>query len=151
MNARARRHEHIRHLLTTSPIASQDRLRDLLSERGLAVGQPTLSRDLREIGVIKTPEGYRLPDPAAAPTAPTTPPAGSALATYVIAAERGGTMLVLRTGPGHAQPVALELDRSPPKGVLGTIAGDDTVFIATRSEAAAKQTLATLKALASLA
>ena len=151
MNARARRHEHIRHLLTASPIASQDRLRDLLSERGLAVGQPTLSRDLREIGVIKTPEGYRLPDPTTQPTAAAAPPPGAALATFVISAERGGTMIVLRTGPGHAQPVALELDRNPPKGALGTIAGDDTIFIATRSEAAAKQTLATLKATAGLA
>ena len=53
---------------------------------------------------------------------------------FVVRIEAGGNLVVLRTGPGHAQVVALEFDRRPPEGLMGTIAGDDTVFLATKSE-----------------
>ena len=57
----------------------------------------------------------------------------------------GGTIVVLKTGPGHAQIVALEIDRGPPDGVIGTVAGDDTIFVATESESAMERVLAKLR------
>ena len=63
----------------------------------------------------------------------------AAMRTFVISVERGGSIVVLRTGPGHASLVAAEIDRDAPDGVLGTVAGDDTIFIACRGEPAAKR------------
>ena len=149
MADRARRLQHIRTLLGNEPIPSQEALQHRLAERGIAVGQPTLSRDLRDLGVVKTPTGYRLP--GVGETAPRLADSlSSALRSFVLSADRAGQTIVLRTGPGHAQPVALELDRTPMPGVLGTIAGDDTIFIAARSDSAARQTLAAIRTLADL-
>lgn len=151
MSERARRHQHIQHVLAAERVLSQQDLQRLLARRGIEVGQPTLSRDLRELGVVKTPHGYRLPGQLAASSTGTPDALAAALRSFVLAADRSGAMLVLRTGPGHAQPVALELDRSPPDGVLGTIAGDDTIFIAARSETHARRALDTIRTLAGLA
>lgn len=63
----------------------------------------------------------------------------AAMRTFVVSVERGGSIVVLRTGPGHASLVAAEIDRDPLAGVLGTVAGDDTIFVACRGEAAARR------------
>jgi transcriptional regulator of arginine metabolism len=138
MDDRARRRNLISEVLGRVPVASQERLAELLADRGVHTTQATLSRDLREMGVVKGPDGYVLP---ATPTPTETRDLGRTLRTYVLDANAGGTLVVLRTGPGHAQIVGLELDRAPPDGVLGTVAGDDTIFVATKSEAAAKRVL----------
>lgn len=62
-----------------------------------------------------------------------------AMRTFVVSVERGGSMVVLRTGPGHASLVAAEIDRDSPDGILGTVAGDDTIFVACKGEPAAKR------------
>lgn len=147
MDEQHRRRELIIDLLGRGPVESQERLSETLSRQGVKATQATISRDLREIGAVKGPDGYVLP---------AAQPSGielgleRALKGFVKGVDRGATLVVLRTGPGHAALVALELDRSPPNGVIGTIAGDDTIFIATRSERAAVQLLHRLRTLGGL-
>lgn len=133
-----RRRRVIADLLSRRRVRSQEELRALLADRGLDVTQATLSRDLRALDVRKSPAGYHLPDaPGPAPTPSSAPdpasdadPLRRALGAYLLDARVGEGLVVLRTAPGHAQPLALALDRDPPAGVLGTIAGDDTIFVA---------------------
>lgn len=140
---RIRRQLIISELLSGGLIPSQERLRVLLAERGIEATQATLSRDLREMGVAKGPAGYVLLGQSYEP-APKADVArdGSVLSEsldrvmgeYVISAVCAGNLVVLKTPPGHAQIVAVELDRRPPHGVAGTVAGDDTIFVACISE-----------------
>ncbi len=135
----AARHDLIRRLLAKGPVPSQDELRARLASRGVEVTQGTLSRDLRTIGVIKTHAGYALPaDPLASPPPPPSESAiQSAVRTHAASVDTAGNLVVLRTGPGHAQPVALAFDADAGttlRGLVGTVAGDDTIFIAVRSQ-----------------
>lgn len=132
MHAKPARHHRIRELIGAGRIESQDRLQSALRHEGIEVTQTTLSRDLREMGVLKGAGGYILPG-AAEPA-----PAGAdglrrALAAFAVSIRHGGTIVVIRTGPGQASAMALELDRAGLAGALGTVAGDDTVFIAAGS------------------
>jgi transcriptional regulator of arginine metabolism len=142
MDDRARRREIIREVLSRGTVANQEQLAKFLADRGVRTTQTTLSRDFRAMGVVKGPDGYVLPE---SKTAPETRELARTLSTFVTDVTVGGTIVVLSTGPGHAQIVALELDRGPPDGVIGTVAGDDTIFVATRSAAAAKRVGATLR------
>ncbi len=154
--AALRRREAIRRLIAGQAIRSQSELRRLLASEGLEAAQPTLSRDIRELGLVKGPDGYRLPD------APPGEPAGEAEASvagrrlekvgrlvrqYVLSVEPAGTLVVLRTPPADAQPVALAIDAASLDGVVGTIAGDDTIFLAARSEADSRDLAGRLHAL----
>ncbi|MBX3364169.1 MAG: arginine repressor [Phycisphaeraceae bacterium] len=145
MDHRPRRQALIASILRRQHVESQDQLQAILAEQGITVAQATLSRDLRALGVVKGPSGYFLPDqpgplPAYEPGA-----LARTLGMFVRSVDVGGNLVVLRTGPGHAQIVALELDRSPPENILGTIAGDDTIFIAARSENRAQQLAESLR------
>lgn len=144
----AGRQHAIAQLLRTGPVSSQVDLLRRLRERGIGVTQGTLSRDLRRMGVVKTPAGYRLPEiPLGDRAAPSdTSPFGAAVGANVVGAAAAGTLVILRTLPGHAQPAALELDVAPPAGVVGTVAGDDTVFVATTGEEAALRLAAAFRA-----
>lgn len=124
-----RRHNLILELIGHGGVRSQTGLREGLSALGVEVTQATLSRDLRELGVRKGPDGWEVPGrPVGQPESGRRP-----LRQFALAVSAGGTIVVVKTGPGQAQVVALDLDRFPPTGVLGTLAGDDTVFIACES------------------
>lgn len=134
------RHHLIRNLLADGPVPSQDELRRQLAAEGVEVTQGTLSRDLKNLGVVKGPRGYTLPDePLLSPPPPSAPHESALQATVrlnTVSVETAGNLVVLRTGPGHAQLVALALDTDRAKaieGLVGTVAGDDTVFIALRT------------------
>jgi transcriptional regulator of arginine metabolism len=150
MADRTRRLRLIGELLQNGPVHNQEQLSDLLSQRGVEAAQATISRDLRDLGVLKGPSGYRLPDPHAFPEAARGGLA-EVLRSYVTRLDRGGSIVIVRTGPGHAQVVALELDRAGIPGTIGTVAGDDTIFMATRDDRAARAVLATLSRLSGLA
>jgi transcriptional regulator of arginine metabolism len=139
--AALRRREAIRRLVAERAVRSQKELARLLKARGVAAAQPTLSRDIRELGLLKGPEGYSAPD-----AAPAAPPAASAsiahrrrqtferlVNDFVLSVEAAGTLVVLRTPPADAQPVALAIDAAALDEIVGCIAGDDTIFLATRS------------------
>jgi transcriptional regulator of arginine metabolism len=123
--ARTRRTE-IRQLIASRPVATQEELRALLAERGHEVTQATLSRDLAQLGArrVAQPGGgtqYELPDaPRPAPL----------LGDLVRTIDDNGMLVVVHTTPGAAQVVASALDRARVPEVLGTIAGDDAIFIA---------------------
>lgn len=126
---RARR-EVIRRLLRTHLVATQDELGDLLRRQGIEVTQATLSRDLARLKArrVTSTEGgtvYELPD-APAPRGDEQLLGVHGLVTTV---DESDAMVVVRTLPGGAPAVAAAIDSTRPGGVLGTIAGDDTIFI----------------------
>ena len=124
----------IRQLLIKAPATTQASLVTALKALGHVATQSSVSRDLREIGAIKTPQGYELP--SVDNTGDDQVAAVSDLLRSTTAA--GSNLLVIRTGIGAAQRVALALDRSGWPGIVGTIAGDDTIFVATESAHAQK-------------
>ena len=136
-----RRRAAILELVREHTVRSQEALQQLLRRRGFTVAQPTLSRDLKDLGLARTPSGYAASAPPSAfvPGARREAALDRALAHSVLAAQAAGTLVVVKTPPGEAQPVARAVDESGLPGVVGTIAGDDTVFIATPSPAAALQ------------
>ena len=139
-----RRREEILRIVRTTPVRSQDELLAELRRHGFRVTQPTLSRDLRELGLVKTPAGYVEPDAISmAPVATFTPRESREhrlemlLRESVISAEAAGNLVVVKTPVAAAQPLASAIDTTPLDDVLGTIGGDDTIFVAFRTPAAA--------------
>jgi transcriptional regulator of arginine metabolism len=142
-----RRREEILRIVRESSVASQEELLKLLRKCGFRVTQPTLSRDVRELGLAKTPSGYVVPEeisPLPAPVAFIPRDRREAkldhlIASSVLSAHAAGNLVVIRTPVAAAQPVASALDGAQLDGVLGTIGGDDTIFVAcaTPADAAA--------------
>jgi len=119
-------------LVRSHRVSSQADLRELLLQRGIEVTQATLSRDIRDLRLVKVPVAqggahYTLPEEWEH-----TPPLESLLPTLFISAEGAGNLLVVRTMTGGAQAVALAIDWEEWPEVLGTIAGDDTILIILR-------------------
>ena len=138
---RQARHERILELLERGPVRSQAELRRLLRAAGIDVNQATLSRDLRDLAVVKTPDGYRLPAAGTIPsTAAVTGPAAlrQAARAWLLNATPAQNQLVLRTPPGGAQPLAFALDNADLEEVVGTVAGDDTVLVICPNERRAR-------------
>jgi transcriptional regulator of arginine metabolism len=133
-----RRREEILRIVDQEPIHSQEALAERLSAKGWKVAQPTLSRDLRELGLAKTPGGYVRPGAAPSPAAKESQ-LDRAVRGYLLSATAAGTLVVLRTPPAGAHPVARALDEAVLPEIIGTIAGDDTIFLATVSTARAQR------------
>lgn len=143
--AQVHRRTLILELLERSAVQSQAELADLLAEEGVDVNQGTLSRDLRALGVLKTPAGYARSNGAVAqdPTARL----GQAVREWLVEVVVAQNQVVLRTPPGGAQPLALALDQAPPKDLIATIGGDDTVLAIAADTRAAKRLARTLEGL----
>lgn len=134
-----RRREEILLIVRRTAVHSQDELLAALRERGFDVTQPTLSRDLRELGLVKTPNGYVSPE-AMSPVAAFPPREGrfeQFVRDSVLFAEAAGNLVVIKTPVAAAQPVASAIDSIAVDGALGTIGGDDTIFVAFRTPASA--------------
>ena len=116
--------------IAAARILSQDELRRRLAHAGLRVTQATLSRDLHELNLVKTGEGYR-PLSAAAEESPALPPLARAFQEFLLDIRPAQNLLVLKTPPGGAQPLAAAVDAERYKEIFGSIAGDDTVLIIT--------------------
>jgi len=139
------RRSAIRELLQQGPAATQASLVSALHGRGYVATQSSVSRDLREIGAVKTAHGYELPaanDPGHDPGHDHVTGVADLLRSTTPA---GPNLLVIHTAVGAAQRVGLALDRCDWPGIVGTIAGDDTVFIATESAAAQKNLIARIE------
>jgi transcriptional regulator of arginine metabolism len=148
MTGKSQRRHKIVELIEEQRIQSQEQLKQLLSEAGFEATQATLSRDLRDLQVSKGPSGYLLPGSAPAPRRGARE-LEDALRTHLLGVDRGGTIVVARTPPGHAQALAIAVDQARVRGVIGTVAGDDTVMIATRSTTQAGNVAHLLRQLAS--
>jgi transcriptional regulator of arginine metabolism len=140
MGKGVRRRELIAAALQQGTVASQAEVCALLEEHGVGATQATVSRDLRELGAIKSADGYRLmgyeSNGASQSNGATQKSMRQALETFLVSADVAGNLVVLRTGPGQAQVVAVEFDRHPQPEVVGVIAGDDTIFLAMTSVSA---------------
>ncbi|HSW10606.1 MAG TPA: arginine repressor [Bacillota bacterium] len=131
-----RRHMRILELIRERPISTQDQLTGILCSEGIAVTQATISRDIRDLRLVKVPgdDGhyrYALPDD----------PSGNGrverlrrhLHDLLVGVDFAENIIVLRTLPGTANTVAVGIDRLGWPEVLGTIAGDDTILVVVRS------------------
>ena len=132
-SAKTFRHGQILRLVSAERIANQEELRRRLSNQRLRVTQATLSRDLHELKLVKTPEGYRPATVLHDEAAPLLPLA-RALGEFLLDIRPAETLLVLKTPPSGAQPLAAAVDGAKFSEIAGTIAGDDTVLIITPSK-----------------
>jgi transcriptional regulator of arginine metabolism len=129
VGATARRRA-LRRLIAERTVSSQEELLGLLEAAGHRVSQSTISRDLEAIGAQKVAgAGGRARYAVAEPPPAHAPELAAALALHMTGLGSSGNLVVLHTPPGTADLVALALDRSGLPGVLGTVAGDDTVLV----------------------
>ena len=129
-----RRQHLLARILGENAVSSQDQLVELLGHEGIAATQATVSRDLEEIGAVKVRvpgvEGlvYAVPELPKDQVAPLDH-LRRVLGEWVVDVATSGNLLVLRTPPGSAHVVASALDRAGLDGMIGTVAGDDTVLV----------------------
>ncbi len=135
--ARERRHALIAQFLADGTPATQEDIAAFLADSGEPVTQATVSRDLASIGAVRAAGGYRLQTNSVAAPTENGEQLASVVRQHVLSIHPAATLIVMRTAPGHANVVAAVLDRKTPKGMVGCIAGDDTIMIATPSRNAA--------------
>ncbi len=131
---KARRQALILDLLGREPVRNQEQLRRGLNALGVKATQATLSRDIKELGLVKRASDGAYQRPTA-----TMPAAGAtasgfsrAVTEFVTGVDRVQQLVVLRTGPGQAHAAAVAIDRAQLTDVVGTIAGDDTILVIAR-------------------
>jgi len=127
------RHQAILELVDSGPVPSQEELQRLLHKRGFDAGQATLSRDIRELGLVKTSDGYSLPSNGNGNGSghgdAALPSVSRLVREFVTSVRAAQNLLVTKTSIGSAQPVAAALDSENWPEAIGTIAGDDTILI----------------------
>jgi transcriptional regulator of arginine metabolism len=142
---RKRRHLRILELISTRAVRTQEELAEMLTADGWEVTQSSVSRDIASLRLVKMDGAYRRPPPG--PRA-VTDPDELRIAEGVLACETAGeTLVVVRTAPGEANRVAVAMDRMAWPEVVGTIAGDDTIFIAVKDPGAQRRVTRTIRAL----
>ena len=137
MRNKQARQTRIRELLYGEAIDTHEKLAEVLEQQGIEVSQSTLSKDLRELGVVRVPQAtggfrYMLPDSGA--TMRDRQILDRELQDFLVQAEQAANLVIVRTLSGHAQSVCEAIDRIGWEEVAGTIAGENTIFVATRSE-----------------
>jgi transcriptional regulator of arginine metabolism len=131
----------LRKILESGKNSTQEELRDMLEAKGHNVNQSTISRDLRKIGAIKGTDNkgrtvYRLSDISQESTF-----VAQSVGDLILNITHNDSMIVIQTSPGSASLVARHLDMNKPADILGTIAGDDTIFVAPSKDFSIKQTI----------
>jgi transcriptional regulator of arginine metabolism len=134
-----RRQAVILELIDAQPISSQEQLRGLLRERGIESTQATLSRDIRDLGLVKrSADGaYRRPGSADEP-GDHLEDFETAVTDYLRRHDRVDQLIVLKTDAGYSQPLAEAIDRARLPQTIGTIAGENTILVICRSTADAE-------------
>jgi transcriptional regulator of arginine metabolism len=132
MSSKVQRQQAIAKLIAKYAVTNQPQLVDLLAEDGIAATQATVSRDLEDLGAVKVrvPGGdtvYAIPEYEPARLAPEDQ-LRRVMGEWVAEVRSSGNLVILRTPPGCAHVVASALDRSAMAGLLGTVAGDDTLL-----------------------
>ena len=134
------RHQLIRNLVETRNIETQEDLANALRESGIRVTQATVSRDIKELMLVKVSDmrgGYRYAFPKERNYIMSSEQLERLVRNSVISVRSGGNLVVLHTLPGTAQGVAYAIDSMKWVGVMGTVAGDDTIFVAVENNATA--------------
>ena len=144
---KSRRQAAILEIVDREPLHSQERLRRRLRQRGFEATQATISRDIRDLGLVKRAGDGAYQRPGAEATNPETALAAleRATAEFLRRADRVQQLVVVRTGIGQAQPLAIALDRAQLPEAVGTIAGDDTILVIARGSRGAATLLKRLK------
>jgi transcriptional regulator of arginine metabolism len=127
MGKRIPRHAKILDLVHRRSVSSQQELARLLRREGFAATQSTLSRDIREIGLVKARGRYRLPSEVE--RVPEERSLRRTIRELVVRSAASGNIVMLKTPPGNAHSLGVVLDASEWPEVLGSVAGDDTVFL----------------------
>lgn len=132
MSGKNQRQHIIERMLSEQAVNNQVQLVELLGAEGIEATQATVSRDLEELGAVKMRAGgqtvYAIPELAAQRTVPVET-LRRVCSDWVVDVAHSHNLVVLRTPPGSAHVVASAIDRSALDGVLGTVAGDDTIFV----------------------
>jgi transcriptional regulator of arginine metabolism len=144
---RRKRHLKILELISTRAVPTQEELADALTALGWKVTQSSVSRDIAALRLVKVDGVYRRPPPRAPRSAPDEQRVGEGVLTMETA---GDALVVLHTPPGEANHVAVALDRLAWPEVLGSIAGDDTIFLAVKDSRAQRHVLREVRRLASI-
>jgi transcriptional regulator of arginine metabolism len=137
MSRKQQRQTQIRDLLARNEVRSQGEILALLETEGIRTTQATLSRDLRDLGIAKRGKGYELPSPGI-DVAAQRRRLGGAVRGVITRVDRGGTLVVAHTKPGQAPALAGDLMRAHLHEVIGVIAGQDQVFVATQTSGQAR-------------
>ncbi|MGH9325786.1 MAG: arginine repressor [Terriglobia bacterium] len=124
------RRNQILDIIGSQEVPTQSDLRRALRQRGIRVTQATVSRDLEELGLVKTRDGYRVAA-RAEPPMPPQPSLPVILKEFLREARQASSLVIVKTHPGNAHTVAVALDSTGWPELLGTVAGDDTIFLAT--------------------
>ena len=135
----------LRKLLESGKSSTQEELREVLEQKGFDVNQSTISRDLKKLNAIKGTDSkgrtvYRLSENSAE-----TSFVSQSVPDLITNISHNDSMIVIHTSPGSASLVARHLDMNRPADILGTIAGDDTIFVAPSKEYSIKQTIAAIR------
>ena len=151
---KTRRLTAIRQIVERESVHSQEELRQHLQRLGFDVTQATLSRDIKELGLMKRAADGAYQTPGAANNAPSSLAAAAvalsrSLGEFLLSIDVAQQLIVIKTGPGQAQLLAIAIDRAQLTDVLGTIAGDDTVLVICRDARCAQSTRNTVEHLAS--
>jgi len=152
--SKQQRQHRISLLLEEQMVSSQTQLVDLLADEGIAATQATVSRDLEELGAItvRIPGGekaFALPDHPMQQVAPIDH-LRRVLGEWAVEVNTAGPLVVVRTPPGCAHVVASALDRTGLEGVVGTVAGDDTIMVAVSDETGVTEVASRLSELAGI-
>ncbi len=140
MNEKQRRRRKILDLIASRPIGKQEALNRALKEVGISTTQSTLSKDMKELGVVKVPDGdggfrYRAPTEGGRRFIQGEDLLRRELTDFVVGVDGAENMLVIKTITGHAQGVCEAVDQAGWAEVVGTVAGENTIFILCRSAA----------------
>ena len=151
---KTRRLTAIRQIVEREPVHSQEELRQRLQKMGFDVTQATLSRDIKELGLMKRAADGAYQAGGTGAHVPSSPAAAAValsrgLGEFLLSIDVAQQLIVMKTGPGQAQLLAIAVDRAQLGDVLGTIAGDDTILVICRDARCAQSTRATLEHLAS--
>lgn len=140
---KTKRHKKILQLIQNQIISTQEEVAEALKEEGYNVTQATVSRDIKELGLIKVSIGndlYKYALPIEAPVSQTR--LKFMLKEFVYKCDHSENIIVIKTPPGNAQAVASVIDNAQWKEVLGTVAGDDTIFLVIKPSNAVEEVIA---------
>jgi transcriptional regulator of arginine metabolism len=143
---RRRRHLKILELISTRAVRTQEELAEMLTAEGWDVTQSSVSRDIATLRLVKVDGAYRKPPPRVRRADPDELRVAEGILTFDTA---GDALVVLHTPPGEANRVAVALDRLAWPEVVGTIAGDDTIFLAVRDPRAQRSVVRQVRRLGS--
>ena len=143
MSSKNARQGRLLEIARRRPVGSQEKLLTLLRKEGIRVTQSTLSRDIRELGLVKVRGSYQVHQEL--PSAPPNAILHRAFEQFVVRTGVSGNILMVKTSPGNAHSIGVVLDAAQWPEVLGTVAGDDTVFVLLRSARFGKKVLGRIR------